>query len=176
VEVVEHEHERLGGREVLEQRAHGAMAPVALVLERDLATARERRQGREDVRKLGPNVVVEDGETIRSEPSQVLVERVDEDRERQIALELGRRAQKDEVSLRIRASGELGEEARLSDARLADEQDRGRPSPIELGQDSIQRAQLLGAPDEMVVERRHFLLLRRINQGRGAYEIRVAPR
>ena len=64
VEVVEHEHERLRRREPLEQRAHGAVAAIALVLERDLAAARERRQRREDVRELGLDVVVERREPI----------------------------------------------------------------------------------------------------------------
>src|SRR5207247_1524847 len=83
--------ERLHRRELLEQRAHGTVAAIALVLERHRATARERRQRWEDVRKLRPNVVLEDGEAIRGEPSQVLVDCVDENRERQVALELRRR-------------------------------------------------------------------------------------
>jgi hypothetical protein len=156
VEVIEHEHERLCRHELLEQRAHGAVAAIALVLERYLATARERRQRWEDVRKLRPNVVIEDGEAIRGEPSQVLVDRVDEDRERQVALELGRRAREDEVSLGVCAGGELSQETRLSNARLADKQDCGRAALIELGQDSIERAQLLGAPDEVVGMQGHF--------------------
>jgi hypothetical protein len=92
VQVVEHEHEGLCRSELLEQRAHGTVAAIALVLERHLAAARERRQRREDVRELRSNVVVEDGEPIRAEPSHVLVERIHEHRERQVALELGRRA------------------------------------------------------------------------------------
>jgi hypothetical protein len=168
VEVVEHEHERLRRRELLEQRAHGAVAAIALVLERHLATARERRQRRKDVRELRLDVVLEGGQPIRSEASHVLVERIDEDRERQVALELGGRAREDEVVSGIGANRQLGQEARLADARLADEQDRGRATLIELGQDSIQRAQLLRAPDEVVGSQGHFLLPRRINQGRTA--------
>ena len=63
----------------------------------------------------------------RLEPSEVLVERVHEDRERQVALELRCGAGEDELPPRVRASGELGQQARLADARLADQLD-ARPS------------------------------------------------
>jgi hypothetical protein len=60
------------------------------------------------------------------------------------------------VSSRICASGELREETRLSDPRLANEQDCGRAALIDFGQDSIERAQLPGASDEMVGMEGHF--------------------
>ena len=44
VDVIEHEHHRLGLRERLEQRADGAVAAVALVLNRGPASGREARQ------------------------------------------------------------------------------------------------------------------------------------
>jgi hypothetical protein len=50
----------------------------------------------------------------------------------------------------IRAGGELCQQTRLPDARLADEQGRSRASLLELGEESIERTQLLGAPDEVV--------------------------
>jgi hypothetical protein len=90
VQVIEHEHERLRGRELLEQRAHRTVAAITLVLERHLATARERRQRWEDVRKLRPHVVLEHRELIRVEPAHVLVDRIHEERERQVALEFRR--------------------------------------------------------------------------------------
>jgi hypothetical protein len=60
------------------------------------------------------------------------------------------------MSSGICASRELSQETRLSDARLADEQDCGRAALIDFGQDSIERAQLLGAPDEVVGMEGHF--------------------
>ena len=90
VEVVEHEHERLHRRKLLEQGAHRTVAPVALVLQCHRAVGRERRQRREDVRQLGPHVVVEPAEPGPLEPADVLVEGIDEDGERQVALQLGR--------------------------------------------------------------------------------------
>jgi hypothetical protein len=41
VDVVEHDHDRLGVREPLEQLADGAVAAIALVLERYLASDSE---------------------------------------------------------------------------------------------------------------------------------------
>ena len=75
---------------------------------------------------------VELGEALRLEPADVLVEGVDEDPEREILLELGRRARQDEVPARVRAARKLREEARLADPRLPDELDRGRRPLVEL--------------------------------------------
>ena len=155
VEIVEHEHERLRRPELLEQRAHGAVAAIALVLERDLAVARQRRQGRKHVRELRAHVVLQAGEARRAERSHVLVERVHEDRERQVALQLGSRACEHQVPLCVRARAELGEEAGLADSRLADDQDGDRAALVELRQRPIERAQLLGAPDEVGGLQRH---------------------
>ena len=70
VEVVEHEHERLRRREPLEQRRDGAVAAVALVLERQLAADRERRQRRETCAELAADVVVEGRRAAGLEPSR----------------------------------------------------------------------------------------------------------
>ena len=102
------------------------------------------------MRELAANVVVEAAEPVGPEPAHVLVECVHEDGEGQIALELGGRAGEDEVSPAVRAGGDLGQQTRLADARLADEQRRRRAALVDLGQDTIERAELLGAPDEMV--------------------------
>ena len=77
------------------------------------------------------------------------------------------------MSLGIRASRELRQETRLSDARLTDEQDCVRAALIEFGQGSIERTQLLGAPDEVVGMQGHFLIPWRISQGRRTAKIRV---
>ena len=82
MQVVEHEHERLRGCELLEQGTHGTVAAIALVLERRRTVAGERRQRREDVGELRPDVVLQVCDELRVEPSHVLVERVDEERER----------------------------------------------------------------------------------------------
>src|SRR3954464_13975885 len=87
VEVVEHEYDRLGLRQPLEQHTDSAVAAVALVLDRGLVTGSKSGQRREDGRELRPNVVVEGVEPERVEAMDVLVERVDEYPERQVALE-----------------------------------------------------------------------------------------
>ena len=151
VEVVEHEHERLRRRELLEQRAHRAVAAVALVLERHVAArspsaVSDGKTCASSVRTSSSSAPSRRG----SSPSQVLVERVHEDRERQVALELGCRAGEDELPARVRASGELGEQARLADPRLADQLDRRGATAIELVEEPIERTELLGAPDEVL--------------------------
>jgi hypothetical protein len=46
------------------------------------------------------------------------------------------------------ASGELGEEARLADPRLAHELERARRSSVELAENLFERFELVGAPDK----------------------------
>src|SRR5438477_5939504 len=64
VEVVEHEYERPRLREMLEQRAHGPMAAIALVLKRNCSTACERRQRRQHLSELCLYLVVEGRERV----------------------------------------------------------------------------------------------------------------
>src|SRR5438270_13697835 len=79
----------------------------------------------------------------RVEPAQVLVECIDENRERKVSLELRRGSRKDEPALRIGASGELCEQAALPDPGLAYELDRGGVAAIDLGEDLLERTELL---------------------------------
>ena len=51
---------------------------------------------------------------------------------------------------RVGARGELGEQPRLADAGLAHQLDRYRPAPVELRDEAVERAELRGAPDEML--------------------------
>ena len=150
VEVVEHEDERPRVGKMLEQCAHGTMAAVALVLERHVPRGRERGQRRKDVRELGADIFVETVEAAHIEPPQVLVERIHENRERQIPLELRCRAGEHEPSQRIRAGRELCEQTGFPDSRLPHELDRGPTTLIDLGEGPIEDAKLLGAPHEMV--------------------------
>ena len=150
MEVVEHEHQRPRLRQLLEQRAHRPVTAVALVLECDAALCPERRERREDVRELRPHVFVQDAKTIGTQSAQVFVERVHEDRERQVALELRRRAGKDEPSVRVGGAGEFGEKTGLADPGLPDEGDRGGAPLIDPAEHLVERAELLGAADELV--------------------------
>ena len=69
----------------------------------------------------------------------VFVERIDENPERQIPLELRRRSRKHELPKRIGASSKLGQEARLADPRFAPNLERSRPALVKLGKSVIDR-------------------------------------
>ncbi len=83
--------------------------------------------------ELGTHVLVEQVQAARVEPLKVLVERVDEYRERKITLELRRRAGENEVPTCLGAPRELGVQAGLPDAELAHQLNRARPTLVELG-------------------------------------------
>ena len=58
------------------------------------------------------------------------------------------------------ARGKLSEQAGLADPRLADQLDRGGTARVQLVQGVVERAELLGAPDELVSQQAHFPLHR----------------
>ena len=150
MDVVEHEDQGPRLRQLLEQRAHRPVTAVALVLECDAARCPERRERREDVRKLRAHVFVQLGQAVGTEPAQILVERVHEDRERQVALELRSRAGQDKAPALVSGMRELGEKAGLANPGLPDEGDGGRNPLIDLAEHLVERAELLGAANELV--------------------------
>ena len=77
---------------------------------------------------------------IGPEPRDVIVERVDPDAERQLALELGAAAREDEVPALLAALRELLEQACLADPRFAAQRDEGRPPPAEALERRLQHA------------------------------------
>ena len=157
VEIVEHEHERLRRCELLEQRAHRAVAAVALVLERHRVVGCERGQRREDVRELRPHVVVEAREPVRVEPSHVLVQRIDEDRERQVALELRARSRRARACPRASARAASSASRRvlpMPGSPTSCERCRARPE-FELRRGPVERPELVGAPDEVLGVKGH---------------------
>ena len=83
------------------------------------------------------------------EAVDVLVERVDEDPERQVDLELARPAGEHEVRACVCTSSQLGQEARLADSWLADQLERRGWSPADLREETVDRAELRRAADEM---------------------------
>jgi hypothetical protein len=157
VQVVETEHDRLERGESLEQRAHRPVAAIALVLQRHGGSRLQREERREDVRKLSAHVVVEGVEAARVEPAHVLVDRVHEHGERQVALELGRGAEEDEATVHVRAGAKLREQPGLADPGLAQELDDRRLAAADAVQNLLERAELLGATDELPTAQRHSL-------------------
>jgi hypothetical protein len=105
------------------------------------------------VRELRTDVPVQRIETLRLECLYVLIERVHKDPERQITFELRGASGEDALPAGVSAGGKLGEHARLADTGFANDFDRGRQPPIELGEDVIERPELRGASDEMCTGR-----------------------
>ena len=156
MQVVEREHDRLVARERLEQPADGTVRAVALVLQPVSGRAAGRLERREHVGELRHRLLVEVRDRLRSEPVDVLVERVDEDPERQLALQLGRAAGEHDVAQRLGALAELAEQARLADPRLAHERERAGASAREVVEHVGHDLELCGPPDQLLDRLRHL--------------------
>ena len=136
MQVVEQEHQRLGVGERLQELADRAVHPVAVGLRRRCAGAVGER--REHLAELVARVVDQLPQAPRLERVEVVVERVDEDRERQLALELRGAAGEHELPAPVGALGQLREHARLADAGLAHQLQGARPPPLELGEGLVE--------------------------------------
>ena len=147
LEVVEQDHDRRRGGEVLEQRADGAVGAVALVLQGGRGRRVARADRRQHAGELRDAVAEHPLEPVLAEPGGVVVERVDPDAERQVLLELGAAAGQDHAAALGAAIGELLEHPRLADAGLAADGDEARVAP-EAGQRSRDGRQLPPAADE----------------------------
>ncbi len=147
VQVVEHQHERLRAREQAEQPLRGAVDAVALVGDRlphRRARAALRRQQRGQlVEQLGVPRLGEP-EVVRRD---VGVQRVGPDAERQVALELGRRAREHQAAALLGAPAQLAEQARLPDPRLALDGDAAGAPVAERLQRRVDLRELRLAPD-----------------------------
>ena len=100
------------------------------------------------MREFGADVVVDRSEHRRIEASEVLVERVDEDPERHVTLELGARAREHQMTALFGALGELRQHARLPDPGLPYQRERGGLPAVELSEREVDKAELVGAADE----------------------------
>ena len=107
------------------------------------------------MRELAAHLVAQRRDEPRVQPGDVLVERVDEDPERQVALQLGRAAAEDRAAAGVGALGQLGQQAGLADPRLALDHERSRPTVAQLAEGAIDRFQFGGAPDEVVGDLGH---------------------
>ena len=163
MQIVEQEQDRCGLRKPCEQGGHRAVAPVALMRCRR-ATGRERGERREHPAELRSDVLVQGGKHTRIESLDVFLERVDEHPERQVTLQLRCGPAQYEVTARIGASRELCEESRLPDPGLSHEGDGGTLARIEPGEELVERAELLGAPDEVLGKKGHVLPATRIDE------------
>ena len=136
--------------------AHRAVAAVALVLQGHVAQGCEPGQRREDVRELRLDVVAEGRELLRVEGLDELVQPIDEDVERQLALELRGRSRENEVSAQLqserralRAAASCRSLARPPARSHAAGLDRARRGPARAGE-------LMGTPDEVLGTQVHL--------------------
>ena len=186
----QHPGGRRAAQQVGDQLQRGVVGPVDVVEDEDdrlrpspsAAAARarrgtrgsarpagRRRRGpggrRQHARELGHPLADQRLQAALAQRRDVVVQRVDPDRERQIGLQLGAAADVDGVPAGARALGQLVEQPRLADAGLAGHDDparAGRPDRVER---RIERRELLSAADEPLIclqYRRH--LLRDTNQ------------
>ena len=82
MDVIQHEHEGRRRGEPHQDLADRPMAAIALVLERHPAAVGERCQRREDLRELHLDLVTQRREPFRLQARDVLVQRIEENRER----------------------------------------------------------------------------------------------
>ena len=108
------------------------------------------------MRQLGADVALECFEATRPKPLDILVERVDEHPERQIALEFRCRPGQNQVALHVGPSPKLFEQASLAHSGLTQKGKRARPPPFQLAEGIIERTARLGAPNELLACRGHF--------------------
>ena len=148
--IVHHENQWPRSREPLEELTDRAMAAIPLVLGRDLSAVGECPLRREDVRELRSNVVVEDGEPLRVQTLEILVERIDEDGERQAVLELRSRPAEHEVPADLGASGQLKEKTGLAYPGFSRHFDRPRFASIEVVEEPLEHVELIGTSDEVL--------------------------
>ena len=120
--VVEREHHRLALGQPLEQAPHRVVQPVALgaLTAAGLAPVLAG-QRREDRRELGHQALVQRPQERGLQRAQVVVERVDDQPERDVALELGGAALEHQVAPVLALAAKLREQPGFADARLADE-------------------------------------------------------
>jgi hypothetical protein len=102
------------------------MRAEPFVPEPGLSARRIGAERREHVDELRAIRLIEPGETARLEALEVLVERIDENPERQLSFELRRAPGEHEVASLLGAHGQLGEQACLAHPQLAYQRERRR--------------------------------------------------
>ena len=128
VDVVEHEHQRLVCGEPLQQQAHRSMAAKALTGQRRCCPA---LHGGQYLAQLREHVSSERRKEPRLAPAEILVERIDEHPEGDVAVELRTGARQREMVSGVGPFDELGEKAGLADSGLADESNHASSTRLE---------------------------------------------
>ena len=109
MQVVEDEHERPVRGEPFQQERDRSVDAIALVRACLGRARRCARKARHDLSERAEHVAAERREQVRVETADVLVERVEKEREGHVALELGRGARQRQMPAFVCAGGELRE-------------------------------------------------------------------
>jgi hypothetical protein len=143
VDVVEREdHDALGG-EQLEHAAHRSVGAITLGLNAAGALGGEVRERRKDGGELAQPLPTDAIEPPWMERAEIVVEGVNEEAERKVALEFGCAAFEHEELVGVRARTELSEQARLADSRLADQLESGPGARLGRREEPVDRGELV---------------------------------
>ena len=168
MEVVEEEHERPPRGEALEELADSPVCAIALVVGRRGPADGRRGQRRQQEAELDAIPVAERPDEPWLQACDVLVERVDEDPVRQIALQLSRAPLQHDHLASLGLRCQLGEKPGLSDAGLTDDRDRGGAPVLEDPEGPVERGELIGPSDQAVASCSHAAPPREDRSGRSA--------
>jgi hypothetical protein len=150
MEVIEDEHQRLGRREPLKQLAHRPVDPIPLDLKCRATTNDKRGQGGKDLAELGAHVVVETMQPARLKASDVVVERVHEHPERQVALLLRPASSEHQHPVSLDAIPELRQQPGLPDPGRAEQLDRSGLRTLKTAESANEPIKLRDATYKMV--------------------------
>ena len=148
LQVVEHDDDRSRRRQGVEELAHGAMRTEAVVRQGRVGAV--AAQGREDRGELVEARDAHPGQAAPVERRELGVDRVDPGRERHLALELGGPPGEDAVPAPLRLDGELLEQPRLADPRLAADDEKAAAAGVEAPERRLDCLHLVSAPDEVL--------------------------
>jgi len=156
VEIIEHEHERSGGRQEPEQLADSAVGSVALVLQWRRSVAEVLGHRRQDMGQLNAQILVQGCEQAWVEPLDVRIECVHEHPEGQVALLLRCPARQNEQTPVIRAASQLRKQTGLPDPWFPSNfYSDGTSFPAEPHDRVIEPPELLSAPGHLLGKHRH---------------------
>ena len=107
------------------------------------------------MRELRSDIVIERRKPFRLQARDVLVQRIDEDGERQARARAPMPTpERTRCPRGLGASGELREQPRLADPRFTRQVEGARMASVELVQEPLERTEFVGPPDEEI--RRRF--------------------
>jgi hypothetical protein len=154
MQIVEQQYERTVRGEHLQHAADGPMGPIARI-SMPRRGAGLGRPGRQHLGKVGADVVAHPVQAVRAGCPQIFVERVDEQPERQVLLELRGACGQHQHAARVGTRTQLGQQPALADAGLAGQQHDRRPSRGEPAQHLAERVQLGDPADRAATMIRH---------------------